>query len=163
MTQILLGKIGVIVARFQVSKLHEGHLHLIKYVPARHQSVLVVLGVHGGVRTKENPLTFAEREYMVRETIEHLYAAARHHSLAVLPLNDNPISHRFWCRDLDALIREKFPDREAVLYGSRNSFLAQYRQYQDRAFSAHEVPPASILDGLQSGRDRWTSVRQTLR
>ena len=131
--------VGVIVARFQVDKLHDGHKYLIDHVRARHKDVLIVLGVHGGVRTKKDPLTFAEREIMVRQSMQR--------KLRIKPLNDNPISHVFWARNLDALIQREFPGRRAVLYGSRNSFIEQYLEFEGHAFRTRYVKPHYMHSG----------------
>lgn len=125
--------VGAIVARFQRSELAEGPKYLINYVRARHKNVAIFLGVHGGVRTKKDPLTFEERAIMVRQSIRR--------KLTILPLNDNPISHIFWARNLDALIQKTFPGRNAILYGSRQSFIPQYEEYEGRRFKTRFVEP----------------------
>ena len=112
--------VGVIVARFQVSKLHPGHIHLIYHVRELHEDVLIVLGHHGGsVRTKRNPLTVGERKVMVEQTFPGV-------PLLIEGLADHPYSSDMWSRNLDQLIERVFPGRGAVLYGSRGSFIPYY-------------------------------------
>jgi len=142
--------VGVIVARFQRSFLGDGPKYLINYVRERHRDVLIVLGVHGGVRTVKDPLTFKEREVMVRQSIRR--------KLTIVPLNDNPISHIFWSRNLDDLIGRTFPGRDAVLYGSRQSFLPQYEEYTARRFKTRHVRPR-FEDSGTSHREQLLSPR----
>lgn len=114
-----LAPIGVIVARFQVPKLHAGHIHLVSHVCEKHADVLIVLGYHGGVRTKLNPLTFEERRVMLGQTFPN-------QPFVIEKLQDHPYSSAAWSRNLDALVEEKFPGRSATLYGSRRSFIPYY-------------------------------------
>ena len=114
-----LGTVGVIVARFQVPELHAGHWHLITHVCERHEDVCIVLGARKGVRTKRDPLTFGERETMVRQAFPG-------QSLIVKPLSDHPFSREMWSKNLDALMRATFPNQGVVLYGSRGSFIPLY-------------------------------------
>lgn len=130
--------VGVIVARVQVSELHDGHRALIDYVRARHSHVLIVLGSTGGSPTPENPLPYEVRETMVREAYPDVYVAK---------LVDHPISPAFWSRDLDALIGSMFPSFGAVLYGSRKSFLEYY--LGSGKYTTEYVPPVSTTSGTE--------------
>lgn len=103
--------VGVIVSRFQVEKLHPGHIHLVNYVRERHEEVAIGLGVHGGVRTKFNPLTFDERKIMVQQSIRR--------KLNIFAVLDHPFSHDIWSTNLDKLVGDMYPGREIILYGSR--------------------------------------------
>ncbi|MFA6006966.1 MAG: NUDIX domain-containing protein [Candidatus Paceibacterota bacterium] len=113
------GPVGVIVARFQVSQLHAGHMHLISHVRERHEDVLIVLGVRRGVRTRRDPLTFAERLVMLEQSFPD-------QKFTVVPLEDHPFSSVMWSQSLDALIQRTFPGRSAILYGARDSFIPHY-------------------------------------
>lgn len=106
--------VGVIVARFQVDELHEGHKWLIREVSGLHQKTLIVLGVHGGVRTKKDPLSYRERKFMVKDAFPFP-------TINVLPLDDHPFSHDIWSKHLDTLIANEYPDLPATIYGSRDS------------------------------------------
>lgn len=104
--------VGIIVSRFQVEKLHKGHIALINYVRERHEDVVIMLGVHGGVRTQFDPLTFTERKIMVQQSVRC--------KLIILPMPDHPFSHDIWSENLDNLIAETYPGRETIIYGSRD-------------------------------------------
>ena len=112
-------EIGVIVARFQVHKLHEGHINLIDKVIENHKKVIIFLGVPVIGNTKANPLDYASREAMIKETYPNVI---------VLPLKDQR-SNEKWSRELDNQIQVPFGERSAlsaILYGSRDSFIPYY-------------------------------------
>lgn len=108
--------------RLQWKRLHPGWIHLIEYACARHEQVMIALGDHGGVRTRNNPLSVEERIMMVRQTLPHLP------DLIIKPIKDDPISNVRWSRRLDNLLEQTFGEnRWPVLYGSRDSFIPEYK------------------------------------
>ena len=109
-------EIGVVVARFQVHKLHDGQKNLLDMVYKNHKKVIIFLGVSVIAGTKNNPLDFASRKAMIQEA----YPKA-----VVLPLKDNR-SDAKWSQVLDAEIKTPYGDLSAVLYGSRDSFIPYY-------------------------------------
>lgn len=111
--------VGVIVARFQVPELHAGHRYLVGYVCERHQDVLIILGVAKSYPTNRNPLSFEIREQMIRETFSG-------RDFTILPSLSSPASYDVRSIHIDSLIKENFPDRQAVIYGSRESFIHTY-------------------------------------
>ena len=135
--------VGIIIARFQVPELHQGHRFLVEEVAARHRDVLIFLGTRGTARTRRDPLTFQERAIIVHEAFPE-------RELALLPLPDHPISNAHWSTNIDACIREAFPNRHAILYGSRQSFIPLYVG----DFSTYEIPAIPCESG--------TDVRTTL-
>ena len=106
-------QIGVIIARFQVHKLHEGHINLIDKVIENHKKVIVFLGVPVIGNTKSNPLDYASREAMIKEIYPNVI---------VLPLKDQRCNEK-WSRELDNQIQVPFGELTAILYGSRDSFI----------------------------------------
>lgn len=138
--------VGVVVARFQVAELHDGHMALLRYVVRRHNNVLVVLGTRGNIRTKRDPLLYEERELMVRQTLDIGQTLGREGFHAdIAPLHDHPFSHERWSLALDTLIVQHFPGCDAILYGSRGSFISLY----SGKFSTREIPPASPISGSE--------------
>ncbi|UYQ91376.1 NUDIX domain-containing protein [Chitinophaga horti] len=107
---------GVIIARFQTPYLHEGHTYLIDEIRAKHNKVVVLLGVTPVKGSRRNPFDFYTREKLLKH-----YAA----ELVVLPLADHP-SDAVWSQQLDSLLASAFPQERFVLYGSRNSFAPYY-------------------------------------
>ncbi len=109
--------IGVIVARFQVPELHEGHKDLIEYVLENHDRVIIFLGLSPCKCTNNNPLDFETRKQM----IQSLYP-----KINVLYIKDTMSDH-VWSEKLDEMISDMLaPNQTAVLYGSRDSFIKHY-------------------------------------
>ena len=109
-------EIGVIMARFQAHKLHEGQIGVIDEVCENHKKVIIFLGVTPIGTSRNNPLDFATRKAMVQE---------RYPNAVILPQLDNR-SDENWSKTLDAQIQVPFGQRSAVLYGSRDSFIPHY-------------------------------------
>ena len=128
--------LGILVGRFQVNELHEGHINLINTVCTRHKRVIVFLGIPVVGVNKENPLDFATRKTMIQE----LYP-----SIIVLPITDNKSDEK-WSSELDRLIKLPYGDIPAVLYGSRDSFLPYYtgRHKKIELVSGHDISGTDI-------------------
>lgn len=73
---------GVLIGRFQVHTLHEGHRAIIDQVCANHKKVIIFLGVPVISNTKSNPLDFATRKAMIQQ----LYP-----NVVILPQKDRKI------------------------------------------------------------------------
>lgn len=113
-------KIGVIIGRFQVPKLHEGHLHLFGEVARRSDRVVVLLGVSSrDGYAAEYPLTFSQRDVMLAETLGGAIPTS------TLPLFDRP-DDLVWSEQLDSLLSQVFPIDHITLYGGRDSFTEHY-------------------------------------
>jgi nicotinamide mononucleotide adenylyltransferase len=55
-------RVGVLIGRFQVPELTEGHKKIIDYVQEHHSQVVILLGRPDGVRsTKRNPFDHPTR------------------------------------------------------------------------------------------------------
>jgi bifunctional NMN adenylyltransferase/nudix hydrolase len=107
---------GVIIARFQTPYLHQGHHDLIQQVKAKHNKVIIVLGVTEVKNTPRNPFDFYTRAKMIKQDYP---------GIVVLPLADNP-SDEYWSLQLDKLLANTFAAETFVLYGSRDSFMPYY-------------------------------------
>src|SRR5271157_2897504 len=107
---------GVIVGRFQVNALHDGHRDLFDQVSARHNRVIVFVGRCPAGVTRDNPLDFAVRERMIKAEFPHFIVEA---------LKDAR-SDEDWSRQLDAKIDAIADYAEVVLYGGRDSFVPHY-------------------------------------
>lgn len=110
-------EVGVIVARFQSPFLHDGHVDIITQVTSLHPRVVILLGNSPVRCSKNNPLDFQARKAMIETqfpTVEIYY---------IEDVGDNGV----WSKNLDQLIRKSVgPSQKAVLYGSRDSFIAAY-------------------------------------
>jgi bifunctional NMN adenylyltransferase/nudix hydrolase len=107
---------GVIVGRFQVNALHDGHKDLFDQVLARHKRVIVFVGVQPAGMTKDSPLDFATREAMIK---------ADYPTFMVQPLEDCK-DDQVWSDKLDAKIGEVCNYADVTLYGGRDSFVPHY-------------------------------------
>jgi bifunctional NMN adenylyltransferase/nudix hydrolase len=107
---------GVIIGRFQINELHEGHLGLIDYVSSKHKKVILFIGVAKIQNTKKNPLSFSMRKNMIQE----LYP-----NIIILPLLDQRFDS-IWSNDLDKSILSVSDNKSVVLYGCRDSFIPSY-------------------------------------
>ncbi len=130
--------VGVVIGRFQVASLHAGHRYLLDYVAARHDQLLILIGATEAFPTKKNPLSYVMREAMVRTAYPHAHIA---------PLYDHP-SNEEWSKNLDALIAKTFPAANAVLYGSRDSFIPYY----SGGNTVVEVPKIDAQSGTEYRR-----------
>lgn len=107
---------GVIVGRFQVHELHDGHMELLRTVCGLHNRVIVFLGTPPTLATRRNPLDFETRRRMLQ---------AKFPAVTVSALPDQP-SDELWSRTLDSRIREMAPYGSITLYGGRDSFAPSY-------------------------------------
>lgn len=108
---------GVIVGRFQVNALHDGHRDLFDQVAARHPSVIVFVGVNPQGLSKDHPLNFEAREKMIK---------AEFPDFTVLPLDDMRTDDE-WSAQLDTEIGKVVKGiRPVTLYGGRDSFVPHY-------------------------------------
>lgn len=113
----MLDDVGVIVGRFQVHQLHDGHLDLIEHVVKRHRRVVIFLGLSPVKGTRSNPLDFESRKQMILQ---------RFRGVTVLYAKDQP-DDRTWSQILDTMIEDTLrPGQKAVLYGGRDGFTSRY-------------------------------------
>lgn len=109
--------VGVIVGRFQVHELHDGHRCLIDQVRESHDRVIVFLGLSRLRNTLRNPLDFRARQKMIHEAYPDIDV---HYIEDVRDDGE-------WSRNLDTQIQKwTSPNQKVLLYGSRDSFLAGY-------------------------------------
>ena len=105
--------VGVVIGRFQLHELHEGHLYLLDTAQEATDVLCVLLGSSGGELTKRNPLPFEVRKRMIED---------RYPEAQIYEIMDSTT----WSEDLDALLEEKFPTAKIRLFGSRDSFAKEY-------------------------------------
>jgi len=109
---------GVVIGRWQVHQLTEGHVELIERVSNKHSRVIVFIGCVAGVPTVNNPLDYVSREQMIRARFPDVYIA---------PIMDCQ-NDRLWSERLDASIASIVGNVPAAvtLYGGRDSFAPHY-------------------------------------
>lgn len=106
-------KTAIVIGRFQVAELHEGHTFLIDYALSRSTQTVIVIGKSPTRCTTDNPLSFEVRKQMINE----LYP-----EITCLGLDDCS-SDEVWSQNLDNLLIS-YPN--VKLYCSRESFADNY-------------------------------------
>ena len=113
--------IGVVIGRFQVASLTEGHVYLIEQALAQHRTVVVLVGSSQEWGTAKNPLPYKARERMIHE---------RYPQVTCVALPDMPDDDAAWSKHIDFMIRSlgwSVSDGEAVFYAGRDSFKPFYK------------------------------------
>ena len=110
--------VGVIVGRFQVPFLHDGHREILGYVYERCPKVLIFLGLSPKLLvTRNNPLDFEARKQMLLQSYPN----------ATICYIKDCVSDAVWSAKLDEQIDDLVgPNKTVMLYGSRDSFLDHY-------------------------------------
>lgn len=135
--------VGVIVGRFQVHELHDGHKELIDHVCSQHSKVIMFLGLSHVPVSINNPLDFESRRQMIQ---------SEYPDINVLYIKDMP-SDKAWSNRLDDMIADVVaPGQSVVLYGARDSFIEHY----EGRFDTREL--VSDSETYYSG----TEVRRTI-
>ena len=133
---------GVIVGRFQVNDLHDGHMELFRQVKARHNGVVVFVGSHPAGLTRENPLNFEVRKRMIE---------AKFPDFIVRELRDTR-NDEMWSRDLDNAISTVVEGpAHFVLYGGRDSFVPHY---------TGKFKPVELTLSIESQKVSGTQIRE---
>lgn len=132
---------GVIIGRFQVATLHEAHRELIDTVLANHPKVMIFLGLSQVRGSIYDPLDYQPRRQMILEAYPH----DKYPNLTIGYIKDNR-SDEDWSKKLDEQISDALgPNDSAVLYGSRDSFLAHYKG----KFDTRELQATRFVSGTE--------------
>lgn len=127
---------GVIIGRFQVAELHEGHKELIDKVQSRHKKVVILLGIAPIANSINNPLDFETRKQMILSEYPKVTV------LYVLDVNDD----EQWSKAVDSTLSHILsPTQSALLYGSRDSFIKHY----SGRFDTYELPTQHVRSGTE--------------
>ena len=141
-------EVGVVVARFQVAELHEGHKQLINTVLHYHKKVIIFLGMSKKSSDKSSPLDFANRRAMIHEAYPNVI---------VLPQLDMRDDYK-WSANLDAQISLPFGELSAVIYGSRDSFIPHYHGKYKVIEVLSKTPVNGTAERLAISREVISSV-----
>jgi bifunctional NMN adenylyltransferase/nudix hydrolase len=108
--------VGVIVGRFQTPTLHPAHRALIEHALGVHEKVLVLVGAHPLLTTRNNPFPFAVRKAMLKTEYPPLLVGR------IDDVNNDEV----WSQHLDREITKFARGTTVLLYGSRDSFIPYY-------------------------------------
>lgn len=134
---------GVIVGRFQVNDLHDGHMELFRQVRARHKTVVVFVGVHPAGLTVDHPLDFPTRKAMIQ---------AKFPEFIVLPLRDTH-DDQSWSDQLDYALSGVADFGDITLYGGRDSFVPHY---------SGRFKPVELALPIETQRVSGTDIRNAI-
>lgn len=130
---------GVIISRMQVPYLTSGHINLIKTIQDRHNKLLVLLGVSNEINIK-NPFSFDFRRQMIQKFMRPCDN--------IMPVRDNK-DNSTWVKQVDYLVGASlYSDENAILYGSRDSFIPYYEKDKG-GFRTQELLPEDNDSGTE--------------
>ena len=129
--------VGVIISRMQVPYLTESHINLIKSIQARHQTLIVLLGVTDVISIK-NPFSFIFRKQMLTPLLRD--------TDSIIPLPDIE-DNKLWVENVDRIISSLTTDN-AILYGGRDSFIPYYRKDGGK-YTTQELLPEDNDSGTE--------------
>ena len=140
--------VGVLVGRFQVDELTDGHMNLFKEVIVKHDQVVVFLGLSPCKCTVNNPLDFQARKLMINEKFP---------DIKVYYINDIG-SDVLWSDTLDKQIAALRPQKNNVcLYGSRDSFI----QYYCGRFPTCVIDQEVMISGTQRRKELASRIERS--
>jgi len=126
-------KLSVVIGRFQNSYLHSGHCKVIDAARDNGDILVVLIGKSHLKSTELNPLTFRQREYMIKH----------HYPSAVVVGIGNTRTNSEWSERVDTIVGIFAGlEDEVMLYGGRDSFIPSYTGTYD-TFEVAEVPIVS--------------------
>jgi len=111
-----MGKVGVVIGRFQVDDLSNGHLDIFKRAMSENGKLLVILGNSHLINTIPDPLDYPVRCKMVQGKFPE----------ACITFVRNRKDDADWSKDIDKIIHELYPTDTPTLYGGRDSFIPNY-------------------------------------
>jgi bifunctional NMN adenylyltransferase/nudix hydrolase len=112
---------GVVIGRFQLPELHDGHKALINHVISQNDVTCVLVGV-SLMPTPKNPLPYPAVAQMIRGTYAKEYTTAK---LFVFPIYDTQ-GDETWSITVDCFLKLLFPQHTLRLYAGRDSFKSSY-------------------------------------
>lgn len=131
---------GVVIGRFHTDELTPGHISLLDHVNRKHKHMVVLVGYNDVRETPHNPLPYVLRIEMIQEMYPHAI---------VRPQPDSKINPDHWSQTVDTLLADICGDDEAILYGSRKSFIPLYSGgYQTEEIESAPGPSATEVRAI---------------
>lgn len=133
--------LGVIIGRFQVPELHDGHKWLFLNCLNDCDRVLVIIGIKNAVDAR-NPLSF----WLIKQMILSSFDSQLSDKLIVICQCDVPDDAQ-WSDEIDQKISRYLKYREeATLYFSRDPFINTYKGMFYLTMKITELPGISGTD-----------------
>ncbi len=140
---------GVIVGRFQVNDLHDGHFNLITHAISKCDRVIIFIGVTPDQRPDHNnPLNFDQRRIMINRVFP---------GIIILPIYDME-SDKDWSNQLDGQIDYLCKgEKVVILFGGPDSFI---NRYSGKHAHNYEEYITTFTNGTAT--DTGTSIRNRI-
>ncbi|MEM2570848.1 MAG: nicotinamide-nucleotide adenylyltransferase [Thermoproteota archaeon] len=94
-----MGKAPLYIGRFQ--PVHNGHIHAIKHILSKHDSIIIAIGSSLTSHEKDNPFTFGERLQMLRLAFEE--TGIDFGKCIITGVPDVPSMHFLWVKMVEAM------------------------------------------------------------
>ena len=114
--------IGVVIGRFQLPNLHDGHKALINHVLAQSDKVCILVGV-AAKTTLKDLLPYPVVEQMIRKEFHPVYAAGNLHIHPLLDIDGNDLQ---WSLYIDKFLGALYPHDTVQLWAGRDSYKPHY-------------------------------------
>lgn len=146
---------AVFVGRFQ--PFHDGHKSVIEQALEVADKVLVLVGSATAARSPKNPLTFVEREILIRRSLDDLDGKR----VTVQPLRDFYYNENAWLASVQNLVatetRDGMPVALVGQYKDASSYyLKQFPQWEFIPMETPKVAATSIREVLY--REFWDTM-----
>ena len=115
-------KLAVVIGRFQVASLHEGHIELFKEMMSKSDTLLVMLGCITKPNVR-NPLDYTMRRAMIKEIFPNAYTMALYDCFDDAG-NYNNIK---WSKEIDSLLISHLNEYSITLYSGRDGCKKAYK------------------------------------
>lgn len=138
-------KIGVVIGRFQTPELHVGHRNLLDTALNECGRLLVLLGTSPILNTEKDPLPYAARLEMIKESYPD----------ALVSYMPNRKDNSDWARNVDKIISEMCPAMTPILYGGRDSSVKTYKESGGR----HEIVELRAFTDVSASALREMAAR----
>lgn len=144
-------EVSVIVARFEVATLTDGHKQMLDYILSKNYGTnLLILGVSPTLCTKMNPLDYEARRLMIESEYPGKFSFAY-----IKDCHDDDV----WSKNLDNIISDLCGNRKPVLIGSRDSFFEHYTgKYRD---NFEEYKQQIFVSGTEQRRQLSRQIKNS--
>lgn len=114
-------KTSVVIGRFQIPQLHEGHISLLKTAYASSDKLLVILAVTEDSPSLKNPYSPDARKRMIHQCVSEY-----EFKITTFATIKDYYSDHVWSHHLDIIIDSLTFDSEVKIYHSRDSIAGHY-------------------------------------
>lgn len=140
-----MGKLGVVVGRFQGTDLTEGHMSLLHTAFKENGKLLVLLGNHPLQNTMKDPLDFQTRVKMILGKFPD----------AMVSFVRNQETDEIWVEMIEKTIAGMCPMDSPILYWGRDSSVLSYTEHGGK----HPVKEIAYISDCSSTKQREEASR----